>query len=87
MPETITHFVGPRMDVCGRIIQRCTVCGAKICDTGSAEQVARSAMNASETIMWEPENYAWRAGRRQYYLGVLRSPVWASMPSLPDKQQ
>jgi hypothetical protein len=33
MPETITHFVGPRMDVCGRIIQRCTVCGARLCDS------------------------------------------------------
>ena len=33
MPETITHFVGPRMDICGRIVQRCTVCGAKLCDS------------------------------------------------------
>jgi hypothetical protein len=28
----LAHFVGPRMDVGGRIIQRCNVCGAKLCD-------------------------------------------------------
>ena len=33
MQHTITHFVGPRMDICGRIIQRCAVCGAKLCDS------------------------------------------------------
>ena len=33
IPHTITHFVGPRMDICGRIIQRCAVCGAKLCDS------------------------------------------------------
>lgn len=29
----IVHFSGPRMDFGGRIIQRCTACGAKLCDS------------------------------------------------------
>jgi hypothetical protein len=31
--ETLTHFAGIRMDICGRIVQRCTVCGAKLADS------------------------------------------------------
>lgn len=33
MTDTISHFAGPRMDICGRIVQRCAVCGAKLCDS------------------------------------------------------
>lgn len=31
--DTVTHLAGPRIDVCGRIIQRCSVCGTKLCDS------------------------------------------------------
>jgi uncharacterized linocin/CFP29 family protein len=29
----IVHVVGPDIDVHGRIVQRCAVCGAKLCDS------------------------------------------------------
>ena len=30
---TVSHFSGQRMNIDGRIIQRCTVCGEKLCDS------------------------------------------------------
>ena len=31
--NTLTHIAGVRLDVCGRVIQRCSLCGAKLCDS------------------------------------------------------
>jgi len=28
-----THIAGPRIEACGRIIQRCSLCGEKLCDS------------------------------------------------------
>lgn len=33
MSDAIVHIAGARMIVCGRVIQRCSVCGAKLCDS------------------------------------------------------
>lgn len=30
---SVTHIAGVRLDVCGRVIQRCSLCGAKLCDS------------------------------------------------------
>jgi len=30
---TTTHIAGVRLDVCGRVIQRCSLCGFKLCDS------------------------------------------------------
>lgn len=31
--ETVTHIAGVRLTVCGRVIQRCSLCGFKLCDS------------------------------------------------------
>ena len=51
--ESITHFTGPRMDVCGRIIQRCTVCGAKLCDSESVAIPNKPDGSLGEFATWE----------------------------------
>jgi hypothetical protein len=33
MSDTLTHIAGVRLTVCGRVIQRCQLCGAKLCDS------------------------------------------------------
>ncbi len=53
--ETITHFTGQRMDVCGRIIQRCTVCGAKLCDSEGAMMVVNPDGSTPEFATWEAD--------------------------------
>jgi hypothetical protein len=30
---TLTHIAGPALNVCGRTVQRCSLCGAKLCDS------------------------------------------------------
>jgi hypothetical protein len=30
---TLTHIAGVRLNVAGRVIQRCSLCGAKLCDS------------------------------------------------------
>ena len=50
--NTITHFVGPRMDVCGRIIQRCSVCGAKLMDSEGVMMLANPDGTPGRFATW-----------------------------------
>lgn len=54
--ETITHWSGPAMNLAGRVIQRCSVCGAKLCDS---EGVA-VMLDPDGTV---PEFPTWEVGR------------------------
>jgi hypothetical protein len=60
MPDTeaatLTHIAGVTLNVCGRTIQRCSLCGAKLCDSlGSA-----SPLNPDGT---PPTFPTWETGR------------------------
>jgi len=33
MPETLSHLAGPTIILNGRVVQRCVICGAKLCDS------------------------------------------------------
>lgn len=52
----MTHIAGVRLDIDGRIIQRCSLCGAKLCDS---ENVAMP-MNADGSVPTFP---TWEVGR------------------------
>lgn len=56
MADTLTHIAGVRLDVCGRVVQRCSLCGAKLCDS---EGVAMP-LNPDGT---PPEFPTWPIGR------------------------
>jgi hypothetical protein len=52
--DTITHIAGPRMDMAGRIIQRCVVCGQKLADSQNRMELANPDGNVSTFPTWEP---------------------------------
>lgn len=54
--ESVTHIAGPKITACGRIVQRCSLCGEKLCDSN------RTAM-ASEPGRPAPEFPTWEVGR------------------------
>lgn len=56
MSDTITHIAGVRLDVCGRVIQRCSLCGAKLCDSLNTA----APLNPDGTV---PEYPTWPVGR------------------------
>ena len=56
MGGTVTHISGVRLDVCGRIIQRCSLCGEKLCDSLNTA----APLNADGSI---PEFRTWPQGR------------------------
>lgn len=31
--NSTTHITGPTVTVCGRVVQRCSLCGEKLCDS------------------------------------------------------
>lgn len=31
--NSTTHIIGPAITACGRIVQRCSLCGEKLCDS------------------------------------------------------
>lgn len=53
---TLTHIAGVRLNVCGRVIQRCSLCGAKLCDSLNVAM----PLNSDGTV---PEFSTWEVGR------------------------
>lgn len=52
MSDTITHISGITLTVCGRVIQRCSLCGAKLCDSEGAAMPLNEDGSAPEFATW-----------------------------------
>jgi hypothetical protein len=50
--KSTTHVAGLPMDICGRIIQRCAVCGEKMCDSLNAAMPISDGI-ADEFPTWQ----------------------------------
>lgn len=55
--NSVTHITGVRLDVCGRIIQRCSLCGEKLCDSKNVAM----PLNPDGSV---PEFATWPTGRQ-----------------------
>jgi len=53
MSDTITHIAGVVLNVCGRTIQRCSLCGAKLCDSLNAAMPLEKDGSAPEFPTWQ----------------------------------
>lgn len=55
MVDTVSHIAGPAMAICGRVIQRCAVCGEKLVDSKNVAAPLEKcdACGGSGTIDWE----------------------------------
>ena len=54
MTETVTHVAGPAITACGRVIQRCSICGEKLVDSkGCAMPVSTSGHMVGKIGTWE----------------------------------
>lgn len=51
---SVTHIAGPRIEACGRIVQRCSLCGFKLCDSKNVMMPVRPDGSAPEFATWEP---------------------------------
>jgi hypothetical protein len=51
--NTVTHITGVRLTVCGRIIQRCSLCGEKLCDSKRAAMPTEPDGSFPEFPTWE----------------------------------
>ena len=56
MNDTVTHIAGNRIIADGRVVQRCSLCGEKLCDSNRVEM----PRNADGTM---PEFPTWEVGR------------------------
>lgn len=52
--ETLTHIAGPRMTVCDRVIQRCAICGFKLCDSLGVSMPLNPDGSVPKFACWEP---------------------------------
>ena len=50
---TITHIAGVTLCVCGRVIQRCSLCGAKLCDSENTASPENPDGSTDEFPTWE----------------------------------
>ena len=53
MSHSITHIAGPRMVVCGRTIQRCSVCGALLVDSKDTAVMLSTDGKRDDIGTWE----------------------------------
>lgn len=51
---SVTHISGVRLDVCGRIIQRCSLCGAKLADSQDCAMPMNPDGSPPEFPTWPP---------------------------------
>lgn len=56
LSESVTHIAGPRIEACGRIVQRCSLCGEKLCDSKGCAM----PQNKDGSL---PEFSTWQVGR------------------------
>jgi len=54
--NTLTHIAGVTLNVCGRTIQRCSLCGAKLCDSLNTAAL----LNGDDE---DPKFPTWQTGR------------------------
>lgn len=52
MSNTLTHIAGVRLEVCGRVVQRCALCGAKLCDSENAAMPLNADGSVPEFPTW-----------------------------------
>jgi hypothetical protein len=53
MSDTITHIAGVTLNVCGRTIQRCSLCGAKLCDSENEVMMLKEDGTPPTFPSWE----------------------------------
>ncbi len=53
MAPTVTHITGPTLNVCGRVIQRCSLCGEMLCDSKNTAQPLKPDGSEPEFPTWE----------------------------------
>jgi len=49
-----THIAGPRIEACGRIIQRCSLCGEKLCDSKNVAMPLEKCQACDGTGGYQP---------------------------------
>lgn len=50
--DTVSHVAGPSMNIRGRIIQRCMVCGEKLCDSKNTASPLNEGGSVPEFPTW-----------------------------------
>lgn len=51
--STLTHIAGVTLNICGRVIQRCSLCGAKLCDSEGCAMPLNEDGSAPKFATWE----------------------------------
>jgi hypothetical protein len=51
--STVTHLAGPAITVGSRVIQRCCICGAKLCDSENCAMPLEPDGSIPEFPTWE----------------------------------
>ena len=54
MGSSITHVAGPSITIAGRVIQRCSICGYKLCDSLNASMPLNPDGTVPKFPVWEP---------------------------------
>lgn len=72
MNDSVTHLAGPVVTIQGRAIQRCAVCGEKLCD--NLNMAALLEEDGSEPIfpVWQEAAFVQMEGSRTSQIGSLR---------------
>lgn len=75
---SVTHVAGPVVRIgCGcagtRIIQRCAVCGEKLCDNVNTSMPLNPDGTQPEFPTWAEGNFVWHEGNGWHLIGPFES--------------
>jgi hypothetical protein len=74
-----THVAGPAICISGRILQRCAICGHKLCDSLNTAVPSSSIGTVPEFPTWREGDYVQEDGNRSSVVGYF-----PSSPPVPE---
>lgn len=70
---SVTHLAGPVVTIQGRIIQRCAVCGEKLCDSLNIAAPLEPDGSEPTFLTWQEAAFVQMEGNRTSLVGNLRT--------------
>ncbi len=80
MDETVTHLAGPVITVSGRVLQRCCICGEKLCDNARCAMALNPDGSAPEFPTWEPGQLIRVTSGNPTHYAVISYPIDNQLP-------
>ena len=75
--KTVSHLAGPSITISGRVIQRCLICGYKLCDSLNCAMPMNTDGTMPRFATWEKGSFVQIEGNRS---SIIPEEVEGKLP-------